>query len=700
MTLSIPPVVAAAGEAPAFFSEVALLLGAAALVAYVCNRLRIMPIVSFLVAGALIGPHALGLIRDEALIEAAAEVGVVLLLFTIGIEFSLTRLARIKRLIFVGGGLQVGLVIAAVTGLLALFGVDWQAGVFTGFLVALSSTAIVMKLLMDRGATNSESGQAGLGLLIFQDLAIVAMVLMVPILAGEGGTAGAMALAFGKAIGIVVLVIVVARRLMPKILEAVARACSQEIFLLTVVAICFVTAWLTSLAGVSLSLGAFLAGLMVSESRFSELAFGEILPLQILFSAAFFVSVGLLLDLGFVMANPLLVLAVIAGVLALKFLTTGLSLRLLGYGTGTTVATGLMLAQAGEFSFVLERAGREVGLYPAGLEAGGPEAFIAATVVLMIATPYLADLGEWFKARTVARATSQAGAAGAGGSAAAEGAAAGAEGAGGAAVSLRDHVIVAGYGEAGRRLAGALDARGIPYLILTLSPEGAREAEADGRPVLRGNYTRQHELTLGAAREARMLIVADDDLEMTRRVVSAAQALRQDLRVVARTRFTSEIEELREAGASVVVAEEQEGVTRVLAEVLEAYGVDPATIRAHEAEVRGGGDAGGGRPGATSSAPEDAVALTDRQRATTRCSHVNQTRAVVPSAAGCEECLKIGDSWVHLRICMSCGKVGCCDSSRNKHASRHAREADHPVVKSFQPGEDWAWCYVDEAYLG
>ena len=181
---------------------------------------------------------------------------------------------------------------------------------------------------------------------------------------------------------------------MPKVLEALARTCSQEIFLLGVIAICFGTAYLTGLAGVSLSLGAFLAGLLVSESRFGSQALGEILPLQILFSAAFFVSIGLLLDVGFLLQNLPLVLAVVAGMLVLKALITTGSARALGYPLGTALAAGLILAQVGEFSFVLERAGREVGLFPAGLAETGGQTFIAATVLLMGVTPFLAGLGS------------------------------------------------------------------------------------------------------------------------------------------------------------------------------------------------------------------------------------------------------------------------------------------------------------------
>ncbi|MBI4468602.1 MAG: cation:proton antiporter [Acidobacteria bacterium] len=365
------PYFLAAGGVPPFLTEIVALIGAGAIIAYLCFRLNLVPIVGFLLAGVLIGPHALGLVRDHELVDAAAEIGVILLLFTIGIEFSLEKLARIKRLIFFGGGLQVTLASLATMGLLAAFGVDWRAGLFTGFLVALSSTTIVLKLVGDRGERDSLHGQAGLGLLIFQDLAIIVMVLLVPMLSGSGGSAAGIIWALWKALAIIAVVLLFARKLMPGVLEKVALTCSPELFLLTVIAICFGTAYLTSLAGVSLSLGAFLVGLLVSESRFSEHALGERMPLQILFSATFFVSVGMLLDLRFLLQHLPLEAGVIASVLFIKVLTTGVSVLVLGYKLPISAACALLLAQLGEFSFVLERAGREVGLYPAGSAGAG-----------------------------------------------------------------------------------------------------------------------------------------------------------------------------------------------------------------------------------------------------------------------------------------------------------------------------------------
>ncbi|MEW5928067.1 MAG: cation:proton antiporter [Gemmatimonadota bacterium] len=787
------PLLALVG-APSFFVEVAALFVAGAAIAYVSARLGLVPIVGFLLAGVAIGPHGLGLVRDQTLVDGAAEVGVILLLFTIGIEFSLEKLARIRRLILGGGALQVGLATAATAGILAALGVDWRAGVFTGFLVSLSSTAIVLKLLADRGETAAPHGEVALALLIFQDVAIIAMVLLVPMLGGAGGGAADVALTLGRAAAIIAVVLLAARRVMPRILEAVARTCSPEIFLLSVIAVCFGTAYLTSLAGVSLSLGAFLAGLLVSESRFSEHALGEILPLQILFSAVFFVSVGLLLDLGFLFANLPLVLAAVAGVLAIKAATTGASVVALGFRPPVAAASGLMLAQVGEFSFVLERAGREVGLAPAGLAEGGSQAFIATTVVLMVLTPFLTQAGTRLARGLEAR-----------------GAAAGAPEESDEPPAhlpqLENHVVVAGYGDAARRLARVLRDSGVPFLVTTLNPGGAAEAEGEGMTVLRGDSSRQRTLQHVGADRAKVLVVADDDPAMAVRIVSVARALSPTLRVVVRTRYISEVEPLRAAGADTVIAEEMESIVQLFGTVLGEYAIAPAAVAEYESALRGSGyaqlragDAEGGgatpepaplpacelgpdclglrtvtvregaaaagktvgelglesrfgielrglrRAGARVPAPDPEAALrpddelvlsgsadafrhaADLFRAdgdgdgdgATRtakpaparavelvprvdaaaCSHLAGIRSVFPrTPQGCEECLRTGDAWVHLRVCMTCGHVGCCDSSRNRHAAAHFHATRHPVMRSLEPGEDWGWCYVDEVTL-
>ncbi len=675
------------------FVEIVALLVAGTAIAYVGNRAGVVPIVGFLLAGVVIGPNALGIVSNRELVDAAAEVGVILLLFTIGIEFSVEKLSRIRRLILVGGGVQVVLATAVTLGLILLFGRDWRAGLFTGFLVSLSSTAIVLKLLGDAGESQSDHGQVALALLIFQDFAVIAMVLLVPILGGEGGTAAGITWALGKALLMIGAVVLIARRVMPRALEAVARTCSPELFLLTVIAICFGTAYLTSLAGVSLSLGAFLAGLLVSESAFSEHALGEILPLQILFSATFFVSVGMLLDPRFLIMNMPAVLAVVALVIAVKVASTGASVLALGYGVPIAASTGLLLAQVGEFSFVLERAGREVGLYPLGLAQEGSQAFIAGTVLLMVLTPLLAKLGGGIGQRVEQRQREEL-----------EKVVADLPEPG--FDDVASHVIVASYGSAARRLARVLAQAELPFVITTLSPAGADDAERDGYRVLRADASRMRTLQLVGAERAKMLVIADDDPAMTRRIAAVGRMLNPTVRIVARTRHLWETRPLAEAGVDVVITEEVESIVQLFGEVLRGYRIDPAEVEGYEEAIRREGyralEIGGPAiqpceldeeclDTRTNTIREDAPAdgrshyPIDLERVyvlkptTALCTHLDQTRPVTPAARGCEECLAMGETWVHLRLCMTCGHVGCCDTSKNKHATKHYRATSHPI---------------------
>ncbi|MEM7482564.1 MAG: cation:proton antiporter [Acidobacteriota bacterium] len=664
-----------AGEMPGFFTEVVCLLAASAVIAYFCFRLGLVPILGFLFTGVLL--NATGLVRNPELVEAMAELGVILLLFTIGIEFSIESLMRIRRLIFFGGGLQVAVTTALVTGILMLLEVGWRASLFTGLLVSLSSTAIVLKLLESRGEARTETGQIGLGMLIFQDLAVVAMVIAVPLL---GGTSEESALeqitSLAIAVAIIGVVLLVARRLVPKVLEALARTCSQEVFLLGVIAICLGTALVTGLAGVSLSLGAFLAGLLVSESRFGNQALGEILPLQILFSAVFFVSVGLLLDVGFLMQNLLLVVAVVAAVLLLKGGIVAGTARLLGYSGGTALAAAFLLAQVGEFSFVLERAGREAGLYPAGMETAGGQTFIASTVVLMALTPFLAQAGAALQRRLEHRAETQAGAA--------MDEAADLAG-GGHDHPSADHVLILGYGRSGRWLAHRLHEADVPSLVLTLSPTGASEAEEAGIAVIRADYSKLSVLQEGGMQRAKLVVIADDTLEMAERAASIVRANAPDVPVLVKMVLEEDARAIEEVGAAFTISEDGPSHRALLAEIHSRLGTTPLTTTS---------TGGAGPP------PAPKVELSTEQRRSTICGHVELARAVTPEARDiCPECVAAGDRWVHLRLCMSCGFVGCCDSSKNQHARRHAESREHPIIRSLESGEDWAWCFIDEELL-
>ena len=565
-----PPL--AAGPLP-FVGELAALFAAGVVVAYLCYRVRLVPIAGFLLAGVVIGPEALGLVRDVGLVAQLAEVGVILLLFSIGVEFSLAEMARLARPIFLGGGLQVALTIGAVAGGLALLDVGVGPAVFTGFLVSLSSTAIVLKVLGERAETDTPVGRVVLAMILFQDLVIVVMVLLIPALAGEGGSAADVAWALGKAALVIVAVLVSARRVVPALLARVAETRRTELFLLAVAAVCLGTAWAVSLAGVSLAIGAFLAGLLVSESDYAEHALSEILPLQTLFTAAFFLSVGMLLDPAFLWANLGLVVAVAAVVLVAKAALAAIGARLLGSPLGVALAVGLALAQIGEFSFVLALAGAEVGLLPGGV-ASGDQVLIAVTVVLMLATPGLVALGPRLSA--VGRRVEDAG--GAGGT--------GGAGSHGHGVDLEDHTVVVGYGLAGRRLARVLGESGIPYAVSDLNPRSLREAEAEGGATVYGDASREPILRGLGVERAKLLVVAINDADATRRIVAVARHLNPTLQVLARTRFVADVERLTRAGADVVVPEEMETTVRLFTHVLGAYLVPRGEIERQAALVR------------------------------------------------------------------------------------------------------------------
>jgi len=369
--------------------------------------------------------------------------------------------------------------------------------------------------------------------------------------------------------------------------------------------------------------------------------------------------------------------------------------RALGYATPVAAASGLMLAQIGEFSFVLNRAGQDVGLSPAGLGETGSQAFIAASVMLMVATPHLARLGARVGSRLEQRGVLDA--------LPAEDEALSLE----TYAHLSEHVVVAGYGDAARQLARVLHASHVPFVITTLSPGGAIEAEAAGLPVLRGDSARQHTLLAAGVERATMVVAADDDPATAHRIVAVARSLAPSARVVVRTRFQTEMAMLESAGADLVVTEELESIVQLSDAVLRTYKTDPAEIDRHAAAIRGGAYAA-----LAAADDEEASAMSPKLRkdislatpialtpSAGTCAHVAQIRPVRPSAQGCEDCLRMGAIWVHLRLCMTCGHVGCCDSSPNRHATKHFHQTAHPIVRSLELGEDWGWCYEDEVML-
>lgn len=650
---------------PAYLAPAAALVIAAALVGYLSVRMRVVSIVGFLFAGILIGPAQLGLVASTETVSAAADIGVILLLFTIGIEFSLERLARVWRWIVLGGGAQVALTIAMTMGLVLLVGGDWRGGLFTGFVVALSSTAIVLTILAEKGQTNSVRGRLALSVLIMQDLAVVAMVVVLPLLAADAeGGAGALFTALSTAIAVVAAVLIVARRFMPKVLDRVAALCSPEVFLLTVVAICLGTAFLTALAGVSVSLGAFLAGLVVSESRQSTQALSEVLPLKIIFSAIFFVSVGMLLDLNFLLDNLLLVLALAVTVLVVKLTATTLALLPTRVGWRQAAAAGLLLGQIGEFSFVLLSVGEEAGLEAAALGEDGFQAVVATTVLLMVLTPVLAILGDRLlrgqQEPEVEPSDDE--------TVMAEG-------------EWHDHVVLLGWGQDSIALARDLRARGIPVIITTLNPGGAVAAERAGIPVLTGDSLRGSVLEMVGVSSARMIVVAEDDQEHAASIATVVRGL-TTAPVVVRAEGVPNLAGFAEAGVSHVVDVQAASRRRLVEAVRDRLHVPRPDVPVPGRGTRTWVD--------TTRLSHVPVPLDSG------CTHADQSQPILPDAEGCAECLREGRGWIHLRLCLQCGNVGCCDSSPGRHSRQHLEETGHPLMASLEGDEAWAYCFVDD----
>ncbi len=398
LAVTVPPLVA----------ELAVVVLGAAAVSYLCTRIGLVPIVGFVLAGALVGPYALGIVDDVELVEQTAEIGVIFLLFGIGLELSVDRLRSLGALLFGGGAIQVGLTIALVTAGCLAFGVDTKTAIYTGCLISLSSTAIVLKLLSDRRETSSPVGEVSVAVLIFQDLAVVVMVLLVPMLGPDAsGGIGDIAGALLRSALVAVFVIAATQWFVPRALDKVAEHSTDEVFLLSVAAFALVVAYAASLVGLTDSLGAFIAGLVISSSRHRERALRYITPFQMLFSAIFFASVGMLLDIGFVIDRWELVLVLAIGTVVAKAVATGAAARVFRRPTPVIATSALLLAQVGEFSFVLEQNGRAAGLSPAGAGQQGSQAFIATAVLLFVLTPLLdaggRRAGAWLEQRAVAR---------------------------------------------------------------------------------------------------------------------------------------------------------------------------------------------------------------------------------------------------------------------------------------------------------
>lgn len=529
-----------------FLRELVIVFAAAVVIAAVLRRFGIPTIAGLIATGVLAGPGALGVVRPTDDIDHLAEIGVVLLLFGIGLELSLDRLRRIWKVVVIGGAMQVVLT-ALMTALLAIsLGLPVRAGIFLGLLISVSSTAIVLRGLSGRGELDAPHGRLALGILVFQDLAVVPMMMLVPFLAGTGGSTADLLKTAGLSVLVLALVLVAARVVVPRLLGLVAATRERDLFIMTVFLICFGTAWAVSSVGVSIALGAFLAGLVVAGSEFRHQALSDLIPAREVLASLFMVSVGLLVDLSAVGAN----IGTIAGLLVL--VVVGKAVIVLGvafvlrFPLRIGILTAAALCQIGEFSFVLLRAARGTSMVSAQAEQN----LLAAIVASMVVTPLALQFGPRLAARVSGirwRGVPRGGAI--------------AGGVGG--TELKGHVLIAGFGLAGQTLALRLRELKVPYAILDVNPDNVHRGRQDGEPMLLADVTAVevlHELSIASAR---MLVVAINDPGATERAVRAAHAEAPALEILVRCPYASEVERLYRAGATQVISMEVEGANRV-----------------------------------------------------------------------------------------------------------------------------------------
>ncbi|MBS4034622.1 MAG: cation:proton antiporter [Ignavibacterium sp.] len=531
---------------------------------FLFRKIHLPSIVGFLIAGMIIGPFGFKLITQLESVEMMAEIGIILLLFTIGLEVSFTQLIRLKKFLLLAGGLQITLTIVFSTVIFYLLRIPLNQAIFFGMLVSLSSTVIVLKLLSDSSELEAPQGKISLGILIFQDLVIVPMFLALPVL----GSAGELNLTdillkLALAFGTVGLLLLGAKFLMAKIMYQLANLRMRDAFMIGILLILLGTAYITHAMGLSFALGAFIAGLILAESDYNFQIIADIQPLRDAFNSIFFVSIGLLLNIQFVIDFPVKILVLTLSIILLKGLIVVLIVLFMKYPLRIAIVTGLIVAQIGEFSFVLAQAGGNFGL----IASDNYNAFLASSIFTMILTPFLFKLAPHlgFKSAEIGKQKSEITS---------------------AEKELTGHVIVAGFGLNGKNLTHVLKETGISYVVVELNPDTVLEEKKKGEKIIFGDISKVEILHRTNIEKAKVLVFAISDPATTRRSLSLAKQLNPNIYTVVRTRYVNEIDELAKLGADVIIPEEFETSLEIFRKVLEKYHIPLNIIMKQVAIIR------------------------------------------------------------------------------------------------------------------
>jgi len=544
-------------ESLSYLGDLVLVSTVSAAVALTLRRLKVPTIAGFLCAGALLGPKGFALVKSYEFIEQLAEIGVVLLLFTIGLEFSIARLKNMFRQAAIGGLAQMVLTILTTYVIARAIGVGSSQSLFYGFVFALSSTAVVLRLLSERGESDAPHGRFILGTLIFQDLCVVPMVLIIPLLTSNNSfLAGSfeISLALLKATALIVTTFFLSRIVAPTLFKWVDSTQSREIFLLAVMSLCLGTAWLTSQVGLSLALGAFLAGMIVADTEYGHRAMGDVLPLRDAFLSLFFVSLGMFFNVNLLIEQPITILLLLGGFLFLKGFLATVSALILRFPARVAWLSGVGLAQFGEFGFVLTQVALAAGVVTQPevepvLTAGVLS--ICLTPLLLIAAPHmtagekiLAPLEKMIGVKGIDSVGSQ-------------------------KQPLQDHVVMIGFGVTGQLCGKALAERKLPFIGIELNANNVRLARKMNLPIYYGDASSAEALGHAHLNTAKLVLIIINDPHAVLRIIDAIRRVNKEVPLVVRTHYVADKERLIALGATEVIVEEIEAAESMVKKMLE-----------------------------------------------------------------------------------------------------------------------------------
>jgi len=522
-------------------TDLVIILAVSAVALYISSKLKLPSIVGFLTAGVLVGPYGIELISTAEEVNIMAEIGILLLLFSIGIEFSLDKLIQSKKYVLLGGALQVGISILLFFLGAYLLGLEFNQAIFVGMLFAMSSTAIVLQLFQEKGWMNTVFGKSSVSILIFQDIIIIPMMLVAPYLSQSGTVASGSVGKILLGLLLVIVVVFAARKLVPPLIRSIVRTHNQELFLISIIVICFATAFITQQLGLKLALGAFLAGLVISESEYSYEALKNIMPFKKVFTAIFFISVGMLLNLEFVLQNFWLLSGITLLVMLAKFLIIAPATFFLKVGMRNAIVNGIVLCQVGEFAFILSKVGLEGEI----LSAFTYQTFLSVSIMSMVASaiiigfaPKLAEAlvkvplwHNWMKKQESKNFLPT-------------------------CCTLEDHTVIIGFGPGGKRIAQFLSQKKIPLAIIELDERNIREEDRQYAEVFIGNATDDEVLKRAAIEAAKQVIITVPEAAAAEDITIKIRKLNHNTNIVVRTKYEQEADQFHKLGANQVVPEE------------------------------------------------------------------------------------------------------------------------------------------------